>query len=140
MDYKADVRIITTLKGFREIKNFADELTYNLNILTNTLKNPNIVEKHKDIVKLGWKDMYEDDIDCLKDCLINLADKDITYRAVYLGENYEDIDIDNYTSSKDIKKFIPQPSIIREFDDAEDERQLNIYEQENQNIEEMESD
>ena len=60
-------------------------------------------------------------------------EKDITYRAMYLGENIEDIEENSYTSPKDNKKFIPYPSITREFDEEEDERQLNQYLKENEN-------
>lgn len=138
MGYKTDVRLITTLKGFREIKKFAEQKIAENDENAEILKEPDIEQKYKDIIKLGWNDMRGNEVDLLQECMIEFMEKDITYRAMYLGENIEDIEENSYTSPKDNKKFIPYPSITREFDEEEDERRLKQYLKENENNKEEE--
>lgn len=133
MGYKTEVRLITTLKGFKEIKKFAEEKIAKNNKDAEIFKEPDIEQKYKDIIKIGWNDMRGNEVTLLQECMIELMEKDITYRAMCLGENIEDIVENSYTSSKDNKKFIPYPSITREFDEEEDERQLKQYLKENEN-------
>ena len=138
MGYETEVRVITTQKGFRELNKFADmKLKENIEV-ARILKEPDINEKYKDIVRLGWTDMRSSELEVLKDCMTNLMEKDITYRALYLGENLEDIEESCYTSQNDKKAFIPYISLIRTFDDEEDKKQLDIYVKENSKEDEME--
>ena len=138
MGYKIDVRLITTLKGFREIKKFAELKLSENEENAEVLKEPDIEQKYKDIIKLGWNDMRGNEVELLQECMLEFMEKDITYRAMYLGENIEDIEENSYTSPRDNKKFIPYPSITREFDEEEDERQLKQYLKENVNNKEEE--
>lgn len=138
MGYKTDVRLITTLKGFREIKKFAEQKIAENDEDAEILKEPDIEQKYKDIVKLGWNDMRGNEVDLLQECMLEFMEKDITYRAMYLGENIDHIEETYYTSPKDNKKFIPYPSVTREFDEEEDERQLKQYLKENENSKEEE--
>ena len=138
MGYKTDVRLITTLKGFREIKKFAELKLSENEENAEVLKEPDIEQKYKDIIKLGWNDMRGNEVELLQECMLEFMEKDITYRAMYLGENIEDIEENSYTSPRDNKKCIPYPSITREFDEEEDERQLKQYLKENVNNKEEE--
>ena len=138
MGYKTDVRLITALKGFREIKKFAELKLSENEENAEVLKEPDIEQKYKDIIKLGWNDMRGNEVELLQECMLEFMEKDITYRAMYLGENIEDIEENSYTSPRDNKKFIPYQSITREFDEEEDERQLKQYLKENVNNKEEE--
>ena len=138
MGYETEVRVITTQKGFRELNKFADMKLEESIEVAKILKEPDINEKYKDIVRLGWADMRSSEVELLKSCMSSFIEKDITYRALYLGENLEDIEESCYTSKNDKKSYIPYITIVREFDDEEDKKQLDIYAKENSNEEEME--
>ena len=112
MGYRSDIRIITSEKGFEELKKF----------VTKYLK-----ELCNKFVLFG---------DAIMEGLQHLSDKEYSYRYMRIGEEYDDVEEQYCDGEKDKNIFLEYPSMIREFDDEYVKEQLK----ENDKIIEIETD
>lgn len=127
MSSRTDLRLVTTIKGYKEFQTEMKKQIEQEPNLSSILESIDIKEKSKDIVYLGWNDLLYDDVCAIQNVTLELREKDISYRIATLGESLEDIETIEYTSKKDEKKLIPSPSIRREFDELDFKRQLKYY-------------
>jgi hypothetical protein len=120
MGYRSDVRILTTKKGYKELKNFTENYTKEKNCY-NLLNNPEIFNKNNTCCYIGWNYLkwYEDysEVDAIIKGLDYLKEKDISYRLAVCGEDYSDYQEDIYNSKRENFVDLDYPSLIREFDD-----------------------
>lgn len=125
MGYRSDVRIVTTKKGFKELKKFTDnylkdrKYTYG-----NLLENLDINKETKYSKYFGWDSVkwYEgiegfDDIDAIMKGLNYLADNNYSYRYARIGESYDDYEQLDYESDIEDEQDLEYPSLNRSFDD-----------------------
>ena len=127
MGYRSDVRIMTTKKGFKELKKFNDKYLAdhkNINGFEeyNLMNNLNIKKENKYSVYFGWDWLkwYEGSyagVDAIVEGLNHLEEKDLSYRFARMGENYDDFEESYYESEKEEEQDLEYPSMIREFDD-----------------------
>lgn len=122
MGYRTDVRMITTMEGYKCVQDCVAEQND-----VEILLQPDIEKQYNDIVYLGWSDIKGMEVDTLKDICDELIDRDITFRSMYLGETLDDIEENAHTNQNDEDKYIPYPSIVRNFDDKETEKELRGY-------------
>lgn len=120
MGYRSDVRIITTKKGYKELKKVADEYA-NKYDSSNLLESPDILEVTKKGCYIGWNwiKWYEEyeEVDAIVKGLDLLEEKNISYRFARCGESYDDYEEFVYDSEKDNGSDLDYPPLIREFDD-----------------------
>ena len=127
MAYRSDIRVITTKDGFEELKKIINQrIEENLGIY-NPLEYIEINKKFKDIVYIGWNYIRLSDTEFIDEVVNSLKDKDITYRIAILGESINDIEENYHTAEKDDKRYIPYPSIKRDFDEKDMNRLLKEY-------------
>ena len=124
MGYRSDVRIVTSKKGYNELKKSIQEYykendiprDYQFDLLNNT----NVMEINKYQVYLGWNNIKwygYPDVDAIEDGLSKLKDKDLSYRFARLGENYDDYEEHSYESLNEKEQDLDYPSLERYFDD-----------------------
>ena len=63
-----------------------------------------------------------------EDIIGTLYDMEVTFRALILGESPEDIATEEYTDEEDELE-IPSPTLLRDFNDAENERNLKFFQE-----------
>lgn len=124
MGYRSDVRIITTRKGFRELKRFVDNyLKGKEDYKYNLLNDLDINEETKYAKYIGWNSVkwYEfsdfEDVNAIMEGLQHLKEKDFSYRFARIGESYDDYDEHYYESDKEKEQDLEYPSVCRYFDD-----------------------
>lgn len=125
MGYRSDVRIVTTKKGFNELKKFTDKyLKDRKYTYGNLLDNLEINRETKYSKYFGWNSIkwYEgiegyDDIDAIMDGLNHLAENNYSYRYARIGESYDDYEQLDYESDIESEQDLEYPSINRGFDD-----------------------
>ena len=125
MGYRSDVRIMTTKKGFEELKKFNDSYLKDKNYTYGSLLDDLDFNSETKYAKyFGWNGVkwydgcegYED-VDAIMDGLRHLADKDYSYRYARIGESYDDYEEYSHESTKEEEQDLEYPSINREFDD-----------------------
>ncbi len=138
MGYRSDVRIMTTKKGYNELKKYNDNLLKDKNTY-NLLDNPDILEMGKNSCYMGWNwvKWYEEEIpiNSIINGLNYLREKDISYRFARCGESYDDYEEEIFDSEKEKQEsYLDYPSLVREFDDSyiidnlkqEKEKEINL--------------
>lgn len=124
MGYRSDVRIVTSKRGYNELKKSIQDYykendipkDYQFDLLNNT----NVMEMNKYQVYLGWNNIKwygYPDVDAIEDGLSKLKDKDLSYRFARLGENYDDYEEHSHESLNDKEQDLDYPSMERYFDD-----------------------
>ena len=124
MGYRSDVRIVTSKRGYNELKKSIQEYykendiprDYQFDLLNNT----NVMEINKYQVYLGWNNIKwygYPDVDAIEDGLSKLKDKDLSYRFARLGENYDDYEEHSHESLNEKEQDLDYPSMERYFDD-----------------------
>lgn len=125
MGYRSDVRIVTSKKGFNELKKFTDNYLKEKNYTYgNLLDDCNFNFENSYSKYFGWNSIkwYEncddyEDVDAIMEGLNHLREMDLSYRYARIGESYDDYDEHYYESEKEDEQDFEYPSIIREFDD-----------------------
>ena len=148
MGYRSQVRMITTKKGFEELKKFNDKyLSNNKNINGfeeyNLMDNLNIKEEDNNSVYFGWDwvKWYEGSykgVDAIMEGLNHLEEKDLSYRFSRLGEDYDDYEEHYHDSEKEEEQGLEYPYVIRDFDDDEMIQDLENNKKADKNKEEAE--
>ena len=103
MGYRSDVRIITTKRGYDELRKFTDK--YAKYIGWNSIK----------WYEYGGSD-YED-VNAIMEGLQHLKEQDLSYRYARIGESYDDYDEHYYESENEEEQDLEYPSMERYFDD-----------------------
>jgi len=125
MGYRSDVRIMTTQKGFKELKKYTDKYLKDKNYkYGNILDECKIIYEDKyakyigfDGIKWYGGENYED-IDAIEEGLGHLRDEDLSYRFARIGESYDDYEEYSHESeSLEEEQDLEFPSMIRYFDD-----------------------
>ena len=127
MGYRSDVRIIVSKKGYEKFKEYFMEY-FNEKIKSeedkinayNLLEHIDIKSENEDYVYFGWNyvkwyDGIYMEVDAVMNSLYKLAENDYSYRYARIGEQYDDIEEQNFDSEKE--GYLEYPYIIREFDD-----------------------
>lgn len=136
MGYRSDVRIVTSKKGYEELKKYV-ERTLGKNDDYNLLKSTDVLFEGKHGVLVGWNDIkwYENcdykAIDAIENGMNYLSEKDFGYRFARIGENYDDIE--EKSNDPENEDYLPYPSMIREFDDEYVQEELNYEESKESN-------
>lgn len=126
MGYRSDVRIITTKKGFNELKKYSDNYLKQKNWeYGNLLDSCDFLLENPYSKYFGWNSVkwYEadedyEDVNAIMKGLQHLEEKDHSYRYARIGEDYSDIDESSFDSDNSEEKYpLEYPSIIRGFDD-----------------------
>lgn len=125
MSYRSDVRIITSKKGFKELKKFinqyldANNFDY-ANLLNEcTIMYENDYEKYFGWNSIKWCDDIDDfeNISAIMEGLKHLEGEDYSYRFVRIGESYDDYEEFYYKSTKKEEQGLKYLCMRREFDD-----------------------
>lgn len=125
MGYRSDVRIMTTQKGFKELKKFIDNYLKEKNYkYGNSLDECKIIYEDKYAKYIGWNGIkwyrgenYED-IDAIEEGLDHLREKDLSYRFARIGESYDDYEEYSYESENfEDEQDLEFPNMERYFDD-----------------------
>ena len=125
MGYRSDVRIMTTKKGFEELRKFTDNYLKDKKFtFGNILDDLDFESETKYAKYFGWNGIkwYDgcegfEDVDAIVDGLKHLADNDYSYRYARIGESYDDYEEDSYESNREEEQDLEYPSMNREFDD-----------------------
>ncbi len=125
MGYRSDVRIMTTKKGFNELKKFTNKYLKNKNFeYLNLLEDLDFNKETEYAKYFGWNNIkwYEtcegyEDVDAIIEGLNYLKDKDFSYRYVRIGESYDDYEEMYNESDKESEQDLEYPFMIRKFDD-----------------------
>ena len=107
------VRIITTKKGYEEIKNFVQ--SHNNKKLTRNVINDTTCKYVNDIYFFKWDNPKY--FKLLKNMITVIINKNITHRVCIVDRNI--IKLYDYTLLEDEYKAIPMPSMTCEFNDKE---------------------
>lgn len=132
--YRVDVRLVTTTKGLELMKKECKDES-----LQRRFDNADINKNAGNIVYLGWNRLNEDIYNHLRNLLYILDEQDITNKMAMMGENFDDVSIHEYTSSKDIRKDIPTPDVDRYFNESEINKTLQRIEEKTKNLSEFET-
>lgn len=123
MGYRSDVRIMTSKKGFNELKKFVNNYLKKDNEgYYDLLEHLNIKEENDYACYFGWNwiKWYEGsykDVDAIIEGLEHLREKDFSFRFSRIGESYDDYEEDYHDSEKEEEQDLEFPSMLREFDD-----------------------
>jgi len=135
MGYRSDVRIITTKKGYEELKKYADEYKKKFDKNNDNLLDECILfNETKSLKYFGWDNIkwYEDDyveVDAIMKGLNHLRDNDYSYRYSRFGEEYDDFEECENNSYKKEKIGLPYICLKREYDDEFVANGMRINEQ-----------
>lgn len=125
LGYRSDVRIVTSKKGFDELKKFTDDYLKAKNYTYgNLLDDCKVISENSYSKYFGWDSIkwYEncddyEDVDAVMEGLHHLADKDFSYRYARIGESYDDYEEMYNESNIEEEQDLEFPSYIRYFDD-----------------------
>ncbi len=138
MGYRSQVRLITTKKGFEELKSFNDKYLQDHKGINgfeeyNLMDELTLKEEDNHSVYFGWDwvKWYEGSyksVDAIMNGLNHLRDKDMSFRFSRLGEDYDDYEEQYHDSEKEEEQGLEFPYVIRDFDDSEmiDNLQKNV--------------
>jgi len=124
MGYRSDVRIVTSKKGFKEMKSFINKY-YNENKIRidetcDLLNDLDINEENNNQKYFGWNDIkwYNfPDIEAIEASFKHLKDNDYSYRFARMGEEEGDYEEYSHTSSRSGEDKLEYPVFRRYFDD-----------------------
>ena len=136
MGYRSDVRIITSKKGFDELKKITDKILKDKNIKYGNLMDDckiiydNGYSKYFGWDSIKWYDGIEgyEDVDAIIEGLKKLEEQDYSYRFARLGESYDDYEESYYESEKEEEQNLEYPSLLRQFDDDYTVDNMKYYE------------
>lgn len=125
MGYRSDVRIITSKKGFKELRKFTDNYLEEKNWkYGNLLDDCEVISENKCSKYIGWDSIkwYDyidgfEDVSAIMEGLKHLEKKDMSYRYARIGESYDDYEEFSYESDNEEEQDFEYPSMTRYFDD-----------------------
>lgn len=125
MGYRSDVRIVTSQKGFKELKKFTDNYLKEKNYTYGNLLNDcQMISENKWSKYFGWNSIkwYEycedyEDVSAIMEGLKHLKKNDMSYRYARIGESYDDYEEFSYESDNEKEQDLEYPSMVRYFDD-----------------------
>ena len=125
MGYRSDVRIVTTRKGFDELKKYTEKYLKEKNYtFGNLLDDLDLNHETKTAKYFGWNAIkwYEDcedyeDVDAVMSGLSHLEKNNFSYRYARIGESYDDYEEQYFDSSKKEEQGLEYPFITRDFAD-----------------------
>lgn len=122
MGYRSDVRIVTTIEGYKKLNEFVKNYIKNTDE-NNLLENCDIKRKNDKVIYFGWDYVkwYEDwntDVDAIMKGLEHLKQNNYSYKYARLGESYDDFEEKYYESSRENEVELEFPIMIRAFDDT----------------------
>lgn len=125
MGYRSEVRIMTTRKGFDELKKYTNEyLKQKEFTFGNLLDDLDLNNETKTAKYFGWNSVkwYEgcggyEDVDAVMSGLDHLEENDFSYRYARIGESYDDYEEQYFDSSKKEEQGLEYPWLDRSFDD-----------------------
>ena len=125
MGYRSDVRIMTTKKGYNELKKYTDKYLQDKKYTSgNLLDNTDINEETKYAKYIGWDsikwyDGFEgyEDVDAIMNGLDHLEENNYSYRYARIGESYDDYDEKYFESDIEDEQDLEYPSMTRYFED-----------------------
>ena len=122
--YRSDVRIITTKKGYNELKKYTDKYLNDKKWdYGNLLDEVTINEETRYAKYLGWNNIkwyqYSDyeDVNAIMNGLDYLKENNFSYRYARIGENYDDYEESYFESELEDEQDLEYPSMERYFDD-----------------------
>ena len=125
MGYRSDVRIMTSKKGFEELKKYTEKYLKDKNFsYGNILEDLDFESETKYAKYFGWNGVkwydgcegYED-VAAIMDGLTHLANNDFSYRYARIGESYDDYEESSFESDKEDEQDLEYPCMNRGFDD-----------------------
>lgn len=138
MGYRSEVRIITTNKGYDELKKYTEKYLKDKDFkYDNLLDNCDLFVEDSNSKYFGWNAIkwYEnignyEDVDAIMEGLEHLKEMDMSYRFARIGESPDDYEETSYESNTEPEK-LNYPSMIREFDDEYIIHQMNSVKNKN---------
>lgn len=126
MGYRSDVRIITSKKGYKVLRDYVNKNAvkyrtpdYDFNLMNRL----DILKETPDgtQVMFGWSyikwyDGQYEDVDLIIEALNHLSENQFNWRMTRIGESYDDIEEDYYDGSQTDTE-LEWPWVIRDFDD-----------------------
>lgn len=134
MGYRSDVRIMTSKKGFEELRKYTENYLAGKNWKGGNLLDDLDVDKETTIAKfMGWNQIkwytdweeYYADVMAIEKGLDYLEDKQYSYRFARIGENNDDYEERYFDGENDENYDLEYPSMIREFDDEYVKEQMD---------------
>jgi len=134
MGYRSQVRMITTKKGFEELKKFNDDYLKQKNGFKgySLLDHLSVMEENEDSVYFGW-DMikwYEESksVEAILKGLGYLEKNDFSYRFTRIGEAYDDFEEKFYDSEREEEQHLDYPCVrpVREFAETKESSNLKL--------------
>lgn len=124
LGYRSDVRIITSKKGYDELKKYVDTYLKKRDISYNLLDDCDVFKYNDKECYFGWNSVkwydhsegYED-VTAIEEGIEHLEEKDFSYRMSILGEDYDDYE-ERYHNGKE-KNYLSDVPFCRYFDDEE---------------------
>ncbi len=121
MGYRSDVRVVTSNKGFKKLKEIYNKKMIDNDCKYNLLEHLDIDHNTNDNNKyFGWNytKWYYKDVELFEESLNELEEQGYSYNFARIGESYEDIDSISIEGKKEgcIDDY---PLIDRSFDDDE---------------------
>ena len=123
---KSSVRIVTSKKGFDVLKEFVDnyikEHSQEKDII-NLLERIDLKYENSKQCYFGWNEMtnwneyFNKSVCAISDGLMDLQEKDYSFRFYRLGEDKEEYEEYHYDATREGEQDLEYPNIIREFDD-----------------------
>lgn len=122
MGYRSDVRIVTTIEGYKKLNEFVKNYIKDTNE-DNLLEDCDIKRKNDEVIYFGWDwvKWYENcntDVDAIMKGLEHLKRNDYSYRYARLGEDYEDYEEQFFDSNRESEPKLDSLYFIREIDDT----------------------
>ena len=125
MGYRSDVRIVTTRKGFDELKKYTEKYLKEKNYtFGNLLDDLDLNHETRTAKYFGWNSIkwYEDcegyeDVDAVISGLSHLEKNNFSFRYARIGEDYSDYEEIYFDSTKKVEQGLEYPWLNRNFDD-----------------------
>ena len=135
MGYRSDVRIMTTKKGFEQLKEFVEqyinEHSNNEETISNLLEQCDVNKHGENVCYFGWNylkwyDGIYKDVDAIMEGINYLGENEYSYRYSRIGENYDDIEERSYDADRDGEYELDYPIISRIFEDKYHENLVDV--------------
>ncbi len=135
LGYKSEVRMILTKESLKVFKEYLTRNASKINV-TDLIKSADLNKEIRNIHYLVWNNLKSNETEILRESQYKFLYDSLTFRLGIIGEMGDDIQIEEFTNSKDEKYNIPHLIIQSQFDEKIIRRQIKEYSK----IEEIELD